>query len=153
MFIIRVSCILAMVETRASSAPAIFSWLLANLSRLSANLAWLKAIRSWLSSTACVTTLPQALGARVAALVDSWAGGAALVDGGVGGAALVGGGVGGAALVDGCESGSKSVCGGWDHTMQWHMFVCSFCLDMCNVMVCSLDTLSVHPECECCPVI
>ena len=89
MFIIRVSCILAMVETRASSAPAILSWLLANLSRLSANLAWLKAIRSWLSSTACVITLPRALGARVAALVDGWAGGAA--------------------LVEGCESGSKSV--------------------------------------------
>ena len=82
MFIIRVSCILAMVETRASSAPAILSWLLANLSRLS-------AIRSWLSSTACVITLPRALGARVAALVDGWAGGAA--------------------LVEGCESGSKSV--------------------------------------------
>ena len=81
MFIIRVSCILAMVETRASSAPAILSWLLANLSRLSANLAWLKAIRSWLSSTACVITLPRALGARVAALVDC----------------------------AGCESGSKSV--------------------------------------------
>ena len=89
MFIIRVSCILAMVETRASSAPAILSWLLANLSRLSTNLAWLKAIRSWLSSTACVITLPRALGARVAALVDGWAGGAA--------------------LVEGCESGSKSV--------------------------------------------